>query len=205
MDTTSPHGSTCFCGEAKEGFDNDVRGKIEPAVLSIIQAIDPNPDREGLANTPKRSAKAWLALTEGYGIDISSLFTTFEKESYDQMVLLRDIEFHSLCEHHLLPFFGKAHVAYIPDKRIVGVSKLARVVDAFSRRLQNQERITQQIAQCLVDELAPIGVAVVLEGVHLCMRMRGVEKQNSVMKTTALLGTFKTDAAARDEFYQSIS
>lgn len=182
-----------------------MRAKIEPAVLSIIQAVDPNPNREGLEKTPKRSAKAWLALTEGYGIDISSLFTTFEKESYDQMVLLRDIEFHSLCEHHLLPFFGKAHVAYIPDKRIVGVSKLARVVDAFSRRLQNQERITQQIAECLVEQLAPIGVAVVLEGTHLCMRMRGVEKQNSVMKTTALWGTFKTDTAARDEFYQSIS
>lgn len=121
------------------------------------------------------------------------------------MVLLRDIEFHSLCEHHLLPFFGKAHVAYIPNQRIVGVSKLARVVDAFSRRLQNQERITQQISQCLVEQLDPIGVAVVLEGTHLCMRMRGVEKQNSIMKTTALYGTFKTDTAARDEFYSSIS
>ena len=177
---------------------------IQESVSTILDSIGEDLTREGLMNTPKRSAKAWKKITEGYDTPIQSLFTTFENESTDQMVLLKDIEFYSLCEHHLLPFFGKAHVAYIPNERIVGISKLARVVDAFSRRLQNQERITRQVADAIQEHLQPIGVAVILEASHLCMRMRGVEKQNSTMKTCAILGTFKTDPAARAEFYEAI-
>ena len=159
---------------------------------------------DGTIKTPERFARAWQYLTSGYDVDIDSLFTVFDSEGYDQMILLKDIEFYSTCEHHLLPFFGKASIAYIPRDKIVGISKLARVVDVFARRLQNQERLTEQIAKLLWDKLNPLGVAVVLEAEHLCIKMRGVEKQNSKMKTMALLGTFQTDAKARAEFYSAL-
>lgn len=170
----------------------------------LIESIGEKLTREGLRNTPKRATKGLRELTRGYQENPKDYMTTFSAEGYDQMVLLKDIEFYSLCEHHLLPFFGKAHVAYIPGKKIVGVSKLARIVDTFSRRLQNQERITEQIAKCLNDNLKPCGVAVMLEAGHLCMKMRGVEKQNSVMVTSKLIGSFKSDEKARQEFFNSI-
>lgn len=165
-------------------------------------------DSEHLKDTPKRVVKSLQFLTGGHKVDIESLFTLFdnidEEEDdlvkYNGMVLLRDIDFYSLCLHHMLPFYGKVHVAYIPKDKIVGISKLARVVDVFSRRLQVQERLTEQIANFLNDKLNPEGVMVVVEGIHLCMRMRGVQKQNSVMTTSAVRGAFLMEPAVRDEF-----
>jgi GTP cyclohydrolase I len=159
------------------------------------------PEREGLLKTPERVAKAMAWLTRGYAEDARSVVgdAVFE-ETHENMVMVREIELYSLCEHHLLPFFGKAHVAYIPDGRIVGLSKLPRLVDVFARRLQVQERLTDQIANAVEEVLAPRGVGVVIEAQHLCMMMRGVEKQNSWTITSALRGTFRTDPATRDEF-----
>lgn len=167
----------------------------------MLSNLGEDPDREGLLKTPHRVARSLEFLTRGYAQDPKevingALFT----EDYQEMIVLKDLDFFSLCEHHMLPFFGKAHVAYIPKHKIVGISKLARLVDVYSRRLQVQERMTTQIANTLMDELAPQGVAVVLQAEHLCMRMRGVEKQNSVVLTSALLGVFRSHQETRQEF-----
>ena len=175
---------------------------IAPHVRAILQEVGEDPDREGLRETPGRVARAYEYLTKGYREDPrevinGALFA--EDYNYQEMILCRDIDFFSLCEHHLLPFFGKAQVAYIPKSRIIGISKIARLVEVFARRLQVQERMTTQIADTLMDELDPLGVGVVLKAEHLCMRMRGVEKQNSVVVTSAMLGTFRTHHETRQE------
>jgi GTP cyclohydrolase I len=178
---------------------------VEAAVTEILRAIDPEPHREGLERTPSRVARALAYLTRGYAEDPktvinNALFT----EQYSEMILVRDIDFYSLCEHHILPFFGKAHVAYLPRNHIVGISKIARLVEVFARRLQVQERMTTQIAKTIDEHLKPLGVAVVLEGEHLCMRMRGVEKPNSFVVTSAMLGGFRTNQETRAEFMNLI-
>ena len=180
--------------------------KIENAVKDILESIGENPDREGLLRTPKRVAKAWEFFTSGYEQDIKKVLNgAVFKEKYDEMVIVKDIDFFSMCEHHLLPFYGKAHIAYIPNGKIVGLSKIPRLVEVFSRRLQVQERMTQQIADTLFQTLEPDGVAVVIEARHLCMMMRGVEKQNSVATTSAMLGSFRDDERTRNEFLKLIN
>jgi GTP cyclohydrolase I len=178
---------------------------MEDQIRQILKAIGEDPDREGLLRTPQRAAQALSYLTRGYAMDPGkvindALFT----EDYEEMIVQKDIDFYSLCEHHLLPFFGKAHVAYIPHHKIVGISKLARLVDVYARRLQVQERLTNQIATTIMDKLDALGVAVVLEAEHLCMRMRGVEKQNSFVITSSLLGAFRTRQETRAEFMNLI-
>jgi GTP cyclohydrolase IA len=171
----------------------------------IIKEIGEDPEREGLLNTPVRVAKAMQYMTHGYDLDPAEILrSAMFKDEYKQMVIVKDIELYSLCEHHLLPFFGKAHVAYIPNGSIVGLSKIPRVVDAFARRLQVQERMTHQIRDCIQDTLKPIGVAVVIEASHLCMQMRGIQKQNSVTTTSAFTGEFLKDPT-RKEFISLIS
>lgn len=177
--------------------------EAQDAVRTILSHIGEDVHREGLLDTPKRVVKAWEEMLEGYKIDPSSVFTTFEGEGYDEMVLLKDIEFNSFCEHHMLPFVGIAHVAYIPGDRIVGLSKLARVVNIFSSRLQVQERLTGEIAQCVQEHLEPKGVAVVVEAHHQCMSCRGVKKQNTTMVTSKLEGEFRKQVV-RDEFFHLI-
>ena len=174
---------------------------LEDLVRQQLALIGEDPGREGLLNTPKRVAKSLLWLTRGYDVDVADVVgdAVFE-ENHEHMVMVRDIELYSMCEHHMLPFFGKAHIAYIPNGRIVGLSKLPRIVDLYARRLQVQERLTDQIASAIQDALQPVGVGVVIEAYHLCMMMRGVEKQNSKTITSALLGSFRTDAKTRDEF-----
>lgn len=174
---------------------------MEEQIRHILKALGEDPDREGLLKTPSRVAQALTFLTRGYQMDPGqvindALFT----EDYEEMILQKDIDFYSLCEHHMLPFFGKAHVAYIPHHKIVGISKLARLVDVYARRLQVQERLTNQIATTIMEKLDPLGVAVVIEAEHLCMRMRGVEKQNSLIITSTLLGAFRTRQETRNEF-----
>lgn len=178
--------------------------EIEDSVVSLLRHIGEDPNREGLVDTPKRVVKSYKELYSGYGKKVEDILTVFDGESYDQIVLLKDIEFYSTCEHHMLPFFGKAHVAYIPNGKVVGISKLARVVEIFSRRLQNQERLTKQVAEALMVALEPKGVAVVMEAQHFCMKARGVNKQNSIMKTAEMLGNFRTQQATREEFYEMI-
>jgi len=178
---------------------------MRDAVRRILEFVGEDPDREGLRDTPERMEKSMAFLTKGYGQDPEEIIgRAIFNESYDEMVVVRDIDFYSMCEHHLLPFFGKAHVAYIPKGKIVGLSKIPRMVDVFARRLQVQERMTQQIAQTLVDMLEPQGVAVVVEGFHMCMAMRGVQKQNSWMTTSAMRGVFQTSTRTREEFLQLI-
>ncbi|MCA8974242.1 MAG: GTP cyclohydrolase I FolE [Planctomycetes bacterium] len=179
--------------------DHDIT--FQAAVQRMLAELDPDPGREGLRDTPKRVEKAFRFYTEGYGLDARSVIgdALFEAET-DEMVVVKDIELYSLCEHHLAPFFGKAHVAYIPGSKIVGLSKLARVVDVYARRLQVQERLTMQVAHALQEALAPRGVAVVIEASHLCMMMRGVAKQNSSTVTSCLLGLFRKDERTRAEF-----
>jgi len=174
---------------------------IEDAVNVILRQLGEDPAREGLAKTPERVARALQFLTKGYAEDPQTVINgALFVEDYSEMIVLKDIDFFSLCEHHILPFFGTAHVAYIPKHRIVGISKLARLVEVYSRRLQVQERLTTQIANMLMDKLDPLGVAVVLRAEHLCMRMRGVEKQNSVVVTSAMLGAFRSHQETRQEF-----
>jgi GTP cyclohydrolase I len=178
---------------------------IAPHVRVVLAAIGEDPDREGLVKTPERVERSFRFLTKGYQEDVgallnSALFTV----SYDEMVVVKDIEVFSLCEHHLLPFFGKAHVAYIPKDKVVGLSKIPRLVDAFARRLQVQERLTVQIAHALQDAIHPGGVGVVIEAMHLCMIMRGVEKQNSVAVTSCMLGAFREQSQTREEFLSLI-
>jgi len=174
---------------------------MEPHVRALLERLGENADREGLARTPHRVAEALHWLTRGYELDYHQVVggALFEEE-HASMVLVRDIELYSLCEHHMLPFFGRAHIAYIPDGRIVGLSKLPRIVEVFARRLQVQERLTDQIADALQDVLRPKGVGVVIEASHLCMMMRGVEKQNSRTVTSALRGSFRDCPMTRDEF-----
>ena len=180
--------------------------KIEEAVKTILTLIGENPKREGLIQTPRRVAKAWEYLTSGHKQDVKKILNgAVFKEKYDEMVIVKDIDFFSMCEHHLLPFYGKAHIAYIPTGKIVGLSKIPRLVEVFSRRLQVQERMTQQIADTLFKTLEPDGVAVVIEARHLCMMMRGVEKQNSVATTSAMLGSFRDDERTRNEFLKLIN
>lgn len=179
----------------------DTPGGVQQAVVTLLRAIGEDPLREGLQETPARVEKAYKELSAGYSEDIDKLFKTFAVEGVDQVVVLRDIPYYSLCEHHMLPFWGTATIAYIPDKRVIGVSKLARIVTAYSRRLQVQERMTQQIADTITNGLNPLGVAVLVEGEHLCMRMRGIEREG-LMRTQALTGVFRTDAAARAEVLQ---
>ena len=174
--------------------------ELEGAVKTILRSVD-NPDREGLLDTPRRYAKFLREFTERPPFN----FTTFDGEGTDEMIVQTGIPFYSLCEHHMAPFFGTAHIAYIPNRRIVGLSKLARCLDHYARRLQNQERITTQVAERLMQELDPQGVAVVIQAEHLCMAMRGVEKHNTVTKTSKMLGAFKDDLNCRGEFLQLIS
>ena len=180
--------------------------KIESLIKELLIEIGEDPTREGLVKTPERVAKAWQFLANGYKEDLESIINdAIFREDYDEMVTVKDIDFFSLCEHHLLPFFGKAHVSYIPNGKIIGLSKIPRIVDMFGRRLQVQERMTQQIAETINDVLSPKGVAVVLEGQHMCMQMRGVEKQNSYATTSAMIGQFRKDSKTRDEFLKIIS
>ena len=179
--------------------------KLSHLYAEVLQQIAPDPQREGLAKTPLRVAKSLEFLTEGYTSDPDAILSSaIFFEDYRQMVLVKDIEVYSMCEHHLLPFFGKAHVAYIPDGKITGLSKIARVVDCFSRRLQVQERLTMEIRNCIQKSLSPMGVAVVIEAQHLCMMMRGVQKQNSVTTTSAFTGVFLKDHRTREEFIHLI-
>lgn len=172
--------------------------------LEILKLLGENPDREGLLKTPERVAKAMLTLTQGYDMDPSEILKSARfREEYSQMVIVKDINFYSLCEHHMLPFYGKVHVAYIPNGIITGLSKIARVVDVFSHRLQVQERMTLQIKNCIQEALNPLGVMVVVEAKHMCMQMRGVEKQNSVTTTSDFCGAFN-QAKTREEFLQLI-
>jgi GTP cyclohydrolase IA len=166
-----------------------------------LALLGEDPDREGLVRTPERVAKAMDFLTSGYGVTLEDVVgSALFEEEHENMVMVRDIELYSLCEHHMLPFFGKAHIAYIPNGKIVGLSKLPRIVDIFARRLQVQERLTEQVAKAIEEVLAPRGVGVVIEAFHMCMMMRGVEKQNSRTITSALRGVFRDDAKTRDEF-----
>ena len=179
--------------------------KAEQAVRHLLEALGENTDREGLADTPRRVARMYRELFAGVGTDPSIHLQRVFTEQYDEVVLLRDIDFHSLCEHHLLPFHGKAHVAYLPNGRVVGLSKLARTVDAFARRPQVQERMTCQIADALMRHLDAKGAVVVVEAEHMCMKMRGVQKPNGVMVTSAVRGVFKENAAARSEVMSLIN
>jgi GTP cyclohydrolase I len=179
---------------------------IRQAVEQLLRAIGEDPEREGLQRTPDRVARMYVELLDGYRVDPANLLNdALFEENYDAMVLVRDIEFYSLCEHHLLPFIGRAHVAYLPKGRVIGLSKIPRVVDMFARRLQVQERMTRQIAEFLDELLHPQGVAVVVEGLHLCATMRGVRKHGARMTTSTMLGAFRHNLATREEFLNNIS
>jgi len=180
-------------------FDKQAIARIESAVKEILQAIGEDPKREGLKATPARVARMYQELLGGIDVDPKQYFKAVFEEKYDEMVVLRDIPFQSMCEHHLLPFLGKAHVAYLPHGRVIGISKIARVVDAFSRRPQVQERLTNQIADLIMAELEPRGVAVILEAQHTCMTIRGAKKPGSIMITSAVRGLFKSNPSTRAE------
>ena len=178
---------------------------MKELIEKLLREMGEDPSREGLQNTPERVEQSFKFLTSGYWVNIEELVNdALYKEDYDEMVIIKDIDIYSLCEHHLLPFIGKCHVAYLPQGKIIGLSKVPRIVDAFGRRLQLQERMTTQIAECLDKILQPKGVAVVIEALHLCMSMRGVEKQNSYTTTSSMLGSFKKDARTRAEFLELI-
>ncbi|MFN4122712.1 MAG: GTP cyclohydrolase I FolE [Flavobacteriales bacterium] len=196
--------------EQKEGYkkidryNDELIEKISAHYQEILQLMGETPDREGLKKTPERVAKALQFLTHGNDLDPAEILrSAMFSEDYKQMVLVKDIEIYSMCEHHLLPFFGKAHIAYIPDGKIVGLSKVPRVADAFARRLQVQERLTNEIRDCIQETLQPLGVAVVIEAQHLCMQMRGIQKQNSVTTTSAFTGEFLKEKT-RSEFISLI-
>ncbi len=178
-----------------------VKDGIAPLIHEILGKLGEDPSREGLLRTPDRVEKALQFLTSGYRVDVQKLVNSALYEvKYDEMVVVKDIEFFSLCEHHMLPFFGKMHVAYLPQSRVIGLSKIPRIVDAFARRLQIQERLTQQVAQTIQDIIDPVGVGVICEARHFCMMMRGVEKQHSGAMTSAMLGAFRERKDTRDEF-----
>lgn len=189
----------------KDIYNQEKIDSISDNYKNILTELGEDPNREGLLKTPERVAKALQFLTHGYDLDPVAILNSAKfKEEYKQMVIVKDIEVYSMCEHHMLPFFGKAHVAYIPNHYIVGLSKIPRIVDAFSRRLQVQERLTTEIRDCIQNTLNPLGVAVVIEAQHLCMQMRGVQKQNSVTTTSAFTGEFENDRT-RKEFISLIS
>lgn len=188
-----------------EEYDIKLTDEVKNRYKHIIEGLGEDTNREGLQKTPERAAKAMQFLTQGYTQDAAAILkSAMFKESYNEMVIVKDIELYSLCEHHLLPFFGKAHIAYIPDGHIVGLSKLPRVVDVFARRLQVQERLTEQILECINTTLKPLGVAVVIEASHMCMMMRGVQKQNSTTTTSGFRGAFEK-IETRSEFLKLIS
>ncbi|MFK7934677.1 MAG: GTP cyclohydrolase I FolE [Saprospiraceae bacterium] len=189
----------------KESYSKDITKKILSSYVDIINDVGEDVTREGLLKTPERAAKAMQFLTSGYEMDAAEILRgAMFTEDYRDMVIVKDIEMYSLCEHHMLPFYGKAHIAYIPNGKIVGLSKLPRVVDVFSRRLQVQERLTHQILDCIQETLDPIGVAVVIEANHMCMMMRGVQKQNSATTTSAFTGQFQ-NVETRNEFLRLIT
>ncbi len=201
----SPKNESANGYEKVEIYDEFSTSELSKNYASILKLIGEDPSREGLDKTPERVAKAMQFLLQGYKTDpVEILQSAMFKEDYRQMVIVKDIEIYSMCEHHLLPFFGKAHVAYIPNGVITGLSKIARVVDVFSRRLQVQERLTLQIKECIQDTLNPLGVAVVIEAQHLCMQMRGIQKQHSITTTSDFTGAFQK-TATRDEFIKLIS
>jgi len=177
---------------------------IEDIVVRQLQYINEDSEREGLKDTPKRVVKSWDFLFSGYKQDPKKLITTFAAEGYNEIVLLKNIEVYSMCEHHLLPFFGKAHIAYIPEKKVIGISKLARILDIYARRAQIQERLGNQVTNLLMKELKPKAAACIIEAQHLCMLMRGVQKQNSVMTTSSLKGAFMNNAKTREELLMLI-
>ena len=188
-----------------EQYDEEVTQELAALYKGVLAKIGEDPDREGLEKTPVRVARSIQFLTQGYEMDPAAILNSAKfKEEYQQIVIVKDIEMYSLCEHHMLPFYGKAHVAYIPNGYITGLSKLARVVDAFARRLQVQERLTVQIRDCIQQTLNPLGVAVVIEASHMCMQIRGVQKQNSVTTTAAYTGAFLKDIRTREEFMHLI-
>lgn len=190
--------------EKIDNYNYETVDKMARSYKDIIAHLGEDPEREGLKDTPERVAKAMQFLTHGYMLNPEEILkSAMFKEKYKEMVIVKNIEIYSLCEHHMLPFFGKAHVAYIPNGYIVGLSKVARVVDAFSRRLQVQERLTTQIKECIQDTLKPIGVAVVIEAIHMCMSMRGIQKQNSITTTSDFTGAFLKDPT-REEFIHLI-
>ncbi|MBI2222966.1 MAG: GTP cyclohydrolase I FolE [Acidobacteria bacterium] len=179
--------------------------RMQEIIRQLLEQLGEDPDREGLLDTPARVERALRFLTSGYRTDVDGVINeALFSVDYNEMVIVRDIDFYSLCEHHMLPFFGKCHIAYLPQGRVIGLSKIPRIVDVFSRRLQIQERLTQQIADIIRDKINPMGVAVVIEATHLCMSMRGVEKQNSYAVTSAMLGVFREDARTRSEFLELI-
>ena len=178
--------------------------KISLLIRSLLQAIGEDVDREGLRETPERVSKSFAKVFEGYEKDPKTLITIFDNEGYNEMIIARDIDFYSFCEHHMLPFYGRAFVGYIPEGKIIGISKLPRLVDLYSRRLQNQERLTKQIANTLAEILEPKGVGVVVKAEHMCMKLRGVEKQNCTISTSAFTGLFVRDNRTRDEFLHLI-
>ena len=185
---------------------SDQQKKLELVIEKLLSEIGEDPNREGLLRTPKRVAKSWEFLTSGYRANINTVINdAIFNETCDEMVVINNIDFYSVCEHHLIPFFGKAHVAYIPNGKVVGLSKIPRIVDVFARRLQVQERMTQQIAKTLNGVLSPRGVAVVIEANHMCMQMRGVEKQNAYTTTSSMTGLFREDEKTRKEFLNIIS
>ena len=191
--------------EKFEQYNEESISDLSEVYAKSLKLLGENPDREGLLKTPERVAKAMQYLTHGYDLDPAEILKgAMFAEDYSQMVIVKDIEVYSMCEHHLLPFFGKAHIAYIPNGHIVGLSKIPRVVDAFARRLQVQERLTNEIRDCIQETLNPLGVAVVIEAQHMCMQMRGIQKQNSVTTTSAFKGEFMKDTT-RKEFIDLIS
>lgn len=193
---------TLFSSQPLKGQDHE---RIEELVRELLILLGENPEREGLLKTPSRAAHSLKYLTQGYRQDIKKVLNdAIFCEPYDEMVVVKDIEIFSLCEHHMLPFYGKAHVAYIPDGKIIGLSKIPRLVDVFAKRLQVQERLTSQIADCLMEALNPHGVGIVIEAYHLCMAMRGVEKQNAYTITSAMLGSFRNSDRVRQEFLSLI-
>jgi len=186
-------------------YDEDITTEIKARYSKIIEGVGEDVNREGLLKTPERASKAMQFLTQGYDLDAAEILkSAMFKEDYNNMVIVKDIELYSLCEHHMLPFFGKAHIAYIPNGHIVGLSKLPRIVDVFARRLQVQERLTDQILKCIDDTLSPKGVAVVIEASHMCMMMRGVQKQNSTTTTSGFTGAFRNQET-RNEFLKLIT
>ncbi len=183
-----------------------VEKKIEEAIREILRFIGEDPKREGLKNTPERTARMYLELCSGYSMNLEDIVNgAVFSSDYSEMVIVRGIDFYSLCEHHLLPFFGKVHVGYVPDGKLIGLSKIPRIVEMFSRRLQVQERMTVEIAETLMSVVEPLGVGVVVEGYHLCTVMRGVRKNNAHMVTSAMLGAFRKDAKTRSEFLRLIN
>ncbi len=206
MTSTNNVGAQPGLYERLERYDDDTTEEIARHVRAILGAVGEAPEREGLLKTPRRTARAYQFLLQGYSVDAGAILeSAIFEESYHEMILVRDIDIFSLCEHHLLPFFGKAHVAYVPKNRIVGLSKIPRVVDAFARRLQVQERLTVQIRDAIQEALDPLGVAVVIEANHLCMVMRGVQKQNAITATSSMSGEFLNSHRTRAEFMRLIS